>query len=215
MSDSSAPRDLSHLGSVERQQALFLDGMRMSIDMAQISYRRLQETLVPDNSPESAAEASLDAWAVVDTLNRLRMLINRTPCLRRNSPGTQVIVRALMPVKTLRDAVQHMDEKVGGLTAINAPLWGGIAWVQRGPGEAVRSRSLLVGVGLGHMSVPMVTPHGKKIESPVGPIELTAAGTTISLSELVAASLMFRDRLERAVASASPNAEGRLVLDVL
>ena len=204
----------------ERRQVLFLDGIRMSIEMAQISYRRLQSTLVAENSVDRAAEASLDAWALVDTLNRLRVLIDQLPGLRGNSPGTQLIVLALKPVETLRHAVQHMDGEIGPLSTTNLPLWGAIAWVQRGPDDnALRSRTLLAGVRLGDMTVPVVTPAGKEIESPVGPIELTAAGITISLSSLVAASVSFGDRLARvaelATDSMPPDAhDHRLVLDV-
>jgi hypothetical protein len=67
--------------------------------------------------------ASLDAWALVDTLNRLRVLITRLPGLRSKSPGAQVIVRALKPVEDLRNAVQHMDGEIGPLSATNLPLW--------------------------------------------------------------------------------------------
>jgi hypothetical protein len=69
------------------------------------------------------------------------------------------------------------------------------------------------------MTVPIITPAGKQIESPAGPIELTAAGKTVSLSGLVTASARFGDRLARAaqLAIAQLPADGddhRLVLDV-
>lgn len=169
--------------------------------MARISYRRLQSTLVAEQSVDRAAEASLDAWALVDTLNRLRVLISHLPGLRTKSPGAQLIVRALKPIQDLRNAVQHMDGEIGPLSATSLPLWGAIAWVQRKDDELV-SRTLLAGVWLdpmnARMNVPAITPFGKEIESPVGPIELTAAGTTISLSELVVGSVSFGDRLSRA-----------------
>ena len=188
-------------GSIEVRQALWLDGILTSIEMTKISYRRLQSTLVGPQSVDRAAVASLDAWALVDTLNRLRVLITRLPGLRSKSPGAQVIVRALKPVEDLRNAVQHMDGEIGPLSATNLPLWGAIAWVQRGPDDDVlRSRTLLAGFWMDpmtavRMNVPAIHPAGEKIESPVGPIKLTAAGRTVSLSDLVAASVSFGDRL--------------------
>jgi hypothetical protein len=212
-------------GSIEVRQALWLDGILTSIEMTKISYRRLQSTLVGPQSVDRAAVASLDAWALVDTLNRLRVLITRLPGLRSKSPGAQVIVRALKPVEDLRNAVQHMDGEIGPLSATNLPLWGAIAWVQRGPDDDVlRSRTLLAGFWMGpmtavRMNAPAIHPAGEKIESPVGPIKLTAAGRTVSLSDLVAASVSFGDRLTRArqlaIESMPPGAEHhRLVLDV-
>jgi len=72
-------------GSIEVRQALWLDGILTSIEMTKISYRRLQSTLVGPQSVDRAAVASLDAWALVDTLNRLRVLITRLPGLRSKS----------------------------------------------------------------------------------------------------------------------------------
>ena len=62
--------------SIERRQALLLDGIRMSIEMAQIGYRRLQSAARRRQAVERVGEPSLDAWALVDTLNRLRSLIS-------------------------------------------------------------------------------------------------------------------------------------------
>jgi hypothetical protein len=209
-------------GSIEPRQALWLDGVLTSIEMAKVSYRRLQSSLVAEQSVDRAAEVSLDAWALVDTLNRLRVLISRLPGLRTKSPGAQLIVRALKPVQDLRNAVQHMDGEIGPLSSAKLPLWGAIAWVQRND-DGLVSRTLLAGVWLDpmnvRMNVPAIHPVRREIESPVGPIELTAAGTTISLSELVAASVSFGGRLSRArqlaTESLPPGARDyRLVLDV-
>ena len=187
--------------------------------MAQISYRRLQSTLAPDNAVERSAAPALDAWAVVDTLNRLRALINQLPGRRSNSPGLRIITSALKPVEALRHAVQHMDGEIHRVSATSLPLWGAIAWVQQGSGDALRSRMILLGVQLGSMNVPAITPFGKEIESPGGPIELTAASTTISLTDLVKASVTFGRRLaqarERAAESIAPDASDQpLRLDV-
>lgn len=187
--------------SIERRQFLFLDGIQTSVQMAQISYRRLQATLAPENSVERHVEAALDAWAIVDTLNRLRVLIGATPGLRGNSSGVQLIKRALKPVEDLRHAVQHMDREISSRLANDiVPLWGYVAWLQHDE-RGLRSRTLLAGLRLpsGPITVASIHPAGRTIESPVGPIELTAAGTTISLSELVAASVTFAERLGLAV----------------
>ena len=62
--------------SIERRQGPLLDGIRMSIEMGQIGYRRLQSAARRRQAVERVGEPSLDAWALVDTLNRLRLLIS-------------------------------------------------------------------------------------------------------------------------------------------
>ncbi|HLE98569.1 MAG TPA: hypothetical protein VI540_01640 [Gaiellaceae bacterium] len=58
--------------------------------------------------------------------------------------------------------------------------------------------------------IPVVHPVGRQCEYPVGLIELTAAGKTVSLSDMVAAVLRFADRLELAAKAAfvDPPEEG-------
>ena len=69
----------------------------MSIEMAQIGYRRLQSTARRRQAVGRAGEASLDAWALVDTLNRQRVLIS-------HMSDTEILARPRQPRMSRREA---------------------------------------------------------------------------------------------------------------
>jgi hypothetical protein len=56
--------------------------------------------------------------------------------------------------------------------------------------------------------IPLVNPLGKQVHLPVGLIELTAAGITLSLSDLYDRSVTFAGQLESGVAKAMANFAG-------
>jgi hypothetical protein len=73
-------------GFLGRRQALFIEGIRYSIDMAEIAYDRLRNTLLTISSMDKSdaedpahASAMLDAWSIVGSLNRLRRLLEYMP----------------------------------------------------------------------------------------------------------------------------------------
>lgn len=65
-----------------RRQVLFLDGLRYSVEMAQIAYKRLYALLqsvsrISDENPFiSSAEAMLYAWAIVDSTRPIAIEIS-------------------------------------------------------------------------------------------------------------------------------------------
>jgi len=67
----------------------FIEGIRFSIETADLAYRRLRDTLIvlgtqetADPDSPSTASAMLDAWSIIDSLHRLRGLM-------RNMPGIE------------------------------------------------------------------------------------------------------------------------------
>lgn len=53
-----------------------------------------------------------DGWAFVDSINRLRRLLDHMPRMPKNSPRLQVFSRATTGIETLRNAIQHLDEEL-------------------------------------------------------------------------------------------------------
>src|SRR6266540_3224361 len=121
---------------LRRRQKLMLDGIGISIDMATMSYARLQASLlawtqgVVQGQPQPTAGAALimmDAWMIIDAVNRLRALVAATRGLKRG-PAVVSFNRSVEGVETLRNAVQHMIGEVEELEKNGHPLWGSLSW---------------------------------------------------------------------------------------
>jgi hypothetical protein len=76
---------------LDRKQALFFDGIRHSVEIVHLAYSRLQHTLtnfalnyeVTPLPSETFTSAFLDAWAVVDGIDRFRAFWKLMPNTER------------------------------------------------------------------------------------------------------------------------------------
>jgi hypothetical protein len=199
--------------------------------MTTLAYERLQESLTDwmSSRPTKASLASataersrlnslilLDAWSLVDVLNRLRVMVESMPGLKKSSPGVRSLLQSLGPIEELRNAVQHLSGEVRTIADTGHPIWGSLSWAKppTKPGEGIQAAALVPGTLAKVKGIPIVNPVGRKCEYPVGLIELTAAGNTVSLSDMVAAVVRFEVRLVRAAraAFAEPPEEGVVVV---
>lgn len=192
--DSPLRRIPAQLGS---KQILFFDGIRYSIDMAAMAHHRLKGTLhglttnCVTNSDEPVTSqfivATQDAWSIIDSVHRLRMLIGQTPGFKQNTPDYQIFFRGTTKVTDLRNFIQHLDEKVPQLENQNIPVWGALSWITVLDPECKScfTCTLITGTIFKSVEELLVNPLGKKIELPVDHITLTASGYTISLSDVM------------------------------
>jgi hypothetical protein len=215
-----------------RRQVLYLDAIEESFRMVTLAYRRLQASLLeygrlhesraadsesaaPDATSQLNSAILLDAWSVVDVLNRLRVMVRSMPGVKKASPGVESFVRSLEPVEILRNAVQHLYGEVDKIADTGHPIWGSLSWAvpPAEPGGQLKAGMFLPGTLAKVKGIPIVNPVGRKIEIPVGLIEMTAAGVTVSLSEMVYATARFADRLEHAAQAAfESHQEGRPIV---
>ncbi len=197
---------------LRRRQKLMLDGIGISIDMATMSYARLQASLlawtqgVVQGQPQPTAGAALimmDAWMIIDAVNRLRALVAATRGLKRG-PAVVSFNRSVEGVETLRNAVQHLIGEVEELEKNGHPLWGSLSWnYLESPATGTGSILLLVpGTVAVTEGLPMVNPLGREVEIPIGLITLTAAEVTVCLSDVLQAVERFAERLEHVAATA-------------
>jgi hypothetical protein len=70
-----------HPQNLDPRQRLILDGMRYSVEITELAFRRLVEILTAISQsgkdslpPDAFASALADVWAIVDSVNRLRTL---------------------------------------------------------------------------------------------------------------------------------------------
>jgi hypothetical protein len=124
-----------HTFGLAVRQRLLLDGMRYSTQIAELARDRLVRTLEhvttlgPDHLPEDAfATVLCDAWTIVDSLDRLQRLTNAIP----GADAATYVKKfrdAVQPLRTLRNAIQHMFERLDQFVSEEIPTWGIVTWV--------------------------------------------------------------------------------------
>lgn len=117
------------------KQAMYFDGIRFAIEMIDTSYRRLVDGLEAiAGEKESAAGnvplAMLDAWAVIDSANRLRVLLAQTPGLKQKTPPMHAVRRALAPSEALRNSIQHLPGDITSHADADTPTWGSLSGIE-------------------------------------------------------------------------------------
>jgi hypothetical protein len=109
------PREL------DPKQALFLDGIRHATELAEMAYARLVDRLTDlalagksDDNPLALTEPYLYAWAVVDSVDRLRGLLRLMPGLAEGpDAGPWGQLRAETEViRDLRNVSDHLAQRV-------------------------------------------------------------------------------------------------------
>lgn len=119
--------------AVSRKQALFVEGIRFSIEIADLAHLRLQSTLPlltrgGQHLPEDrlTASAMLDAWSIVDSsLHRLRGLLKHMPGIQKRDRIVpfREFLDVTDKVAELRNTIQHLDTTIpGGLRTIGTGL---------------------------------------------------------------------------------------------
>ena len=155
--------DIGRPEFLPRGQVLYLDAIEQSFRMASLADERLQESLAAKTSISESTNASfpkladkmtrldsgilLDAWSLVDVLNRLRVLVESMPGLKKSSPGVQSLVRSLGPIEDLRNAVQHLYGQVHKIVDTGHPIWGSLSWAAPPvePGDALKAAAFVPG----------------------------------------------------------------------
>jgi hypothetical protein len=180
-----------------RQRAYF-DGIVYSIEIADMAYRRLRETLWgisekidEDDEIQEYVQAVADAWLVIDSLNRLRALCISAP-LMAEKEYCRGFVQNLHPVKGMRNNVQHLDGRIDIMVSKKQPVWGSLSWavVTDNPPTKARLHTLVAG-SFRPGEHEMVDIGGRIFLMPLDAITLTAGGESLELSDLMVATADF------------------------
>jgi hypothetical protein len=98
--------------ALDRRQVLFFDALAISMQMTERGYSWLQDSLkrhtVGDAEDDVTGNILMAAWSVVDTLNRVRVLVRAMPGLKQSAPAVQVFLREIEEIERLRNAIQHV-----------------------------------------------------------------------------------------------------------
>jgi hypothetical protein len=195
------PREGSPLlripNALDRRQLLYLDGIRYAIAMADLAYRRLYDVLLAEShrfAREEAAPAGqsgqtitsvlLDAWMMVDSVNRLRQLLDEMPGLKKKQTPLLAFRAATNVVPDLRNAVQHLRGEFSKLVAANQPVWGAVTWlsVLAGTPTILRWCTVYGGTVYENWAGPAVRPFHEPIAIPIDHITLHAHSLSVSLT---------------------------------
>ena len=189
---------------------LFFDSIRIAVEMAELAYERLTKAL---EQAAMSAEMSrddfsrlvplcfLDAWSIVDSTNRLRVLMRRLPNFKQRAPSLQLFLRRTAGVEPLRNAVQHLNTEIDRLVANNLSVWGTLRWlvVLDANIGSFKGGTLISGTQFGEMhSLPNLT--GIEMHHVVDEVVLTASGSELHLSKTVRAITELASKLEGVLA---------------
>jgi hypothetical protein len=198
--------------ALERRQALFVEGIRYSIDMAEVAYNRLRATLIvmgsmktPDAENPDHISAMLDAWSIVDSLNRLRRLVENLPGSKgkMKSPVYRLFLAATEKIPELRNTVQHLDTAIQeGTDDLNWAVWGSLSWGMIDPEKnQVVTCMFLAGIAMG--SRPMVNPINRKLwHLPVDSVTVERGGVAVCLSDAMRRVAILAKALEDSLSTA-------------
>lgn len=102
--------------TLSRRHVLYLDGLRISAEISGIALRRLRSLLVDISTSADRPVAHepvlalADAWTTIDNVNRFRELLRSTPGVKHNAVF-ELFVRGTEIAETMRDAVQHLNNR--------------------------------------------------------------------------------------------------------
>ena len=188
----------SHQANLKPRLRVVLDGMRYSVEMAELACNRLLATLtdVANVGPESMSKddprvdwaftsALCDAWTIVDAVNRLRALTYAVPggekadYVREFRENTDVVHK-------LRNDVQHLMERVDKIASNDDPAWGTIAWVTVDALPMTEGQIHLLLPGSMRAGIfPFPNPSGEIFQGLLELVTLHAHGTSLRLLDVM------------------------------
>ncbi len=135
------------------RQVLFLDAIRLSAQMANISYRELSD-IAQDlmergegrNIGDASSRAITHAYSFVDAANRLREVVPQMRGLKHNSEY-ELFIRGTRDIKNLRKVVQHLNQELRNITNRRTASMGTITWLGPSPSPVSPATSWILQCG--------------------------------------------------------------------
>lgn len=191
-----------------RRQVLFTDALRLSAEVAGLSYDSLEALLRSlvggqggDANKGVAIEAIADAYSVVDAANRFREVLRVFPSLKQNEVF-KLFIRQTAPVETLRDVVQHLNGELANIAAQQSSALGTITWLGPSPHERAPPTAWILQPGSFYPGQATFGPM-MDLEAYLGPgevrqIHLVTSDVRVNLSDVI-------DRIRTMIRSLEPS----------
>lgn len=174
---------------------IVMDGIRHAGEIAGLAYGRLLGTLtdialneyVGDAIGDRYTSAFLDAWSVVDAIDRFRALWELLPRAPDavNPPGVQPFREVAEPVRNLRNVADHLAQRLEYVVACKGTALGSLSWLTL-RGDSMKGVICTVVPGtLRKSQAPVVNPFGREMERPTGLVQLAAGEYQANLSSVM------------------------------
>lgn len=202
--------------NLDRKQALFYDAIRFTIEMVDVAYKRLIHVLFTISKNDSfrqshpMAVAFLDAWSIIDSVHRLRCLLQQLPGIKRSDlPERTVFLKRTDEVEDFRNNIQHLNNEMIRLAEKDDPAWGILSWFaitalydqeeKRLPIQVKAGRYCLMISGSVVIGKPykMAFPAEKSFADIVSLLTLQSGDMSLSFTKCFAAVDDFAHALER------------------
>jgi hypothetical protein len=188
--------------ALSREQVIHLDGLRYAAEMTALAYERLSQNLlslpagVHATFRETAA-AMLDAWSIVDSVNRFRDILRGVPGLSQKQPWIRLLLDGTAEVDALRNSVQHQLGEIRKVAAEGGQLWGYLSWAEVREGQHTGIwRMAAAGSDFVGDRWLFAGPWKLPYAVPLGHVRLNAFGRRVYLGRLVDAVREACHRLE-------------------
>ncbi len=188
------------------QQASFLDGIRISIEMIDIAYTRLVHDLLEIRIDDdrilmnegSTASLFLDTWSMVDSAFRLRELIQQMPGIKKSKAHSiKIFLQKTSTVEILRHIIQHLRNEIHDIAKKGWPVWGSLTWIRIEKFDDYCRHSCMVVPGrLIDGNHKAINPHGKKIRGLIDHITLTSKEIELPISDLFYSVVKLNEEME-------------------
>lgn len=182
------------------QQLVLFDGIRHAAEISWLAFRRLDVNLTwladataddPERTDMMTA-AYLDAWSLVDAVDRFRSLwkIIPRPDGAVPPPGTVTFQDISSDVRMVRNVTDHLATRIDYVVAKGTPTMGALTWVTFESTERTRFKTCAMTAGTARTgNWEMVNPVGQELV--IGPsgrtaqIHIAAGEYRANLSKLI------------------------------
>ncbi len=186
--------------ALDRRQAMFIDGIRYSVEMIDLAYVRLCDSLFriasqfendksQSDLPATFAAPFIDAWSIVDSIHRLRELLEQLPNAKRSkSPPYNLFRRKTALVTELRNIIQHLRKDLTIFAENDWPAYGVLDWLSViDPQQGIVKACVMVSGKVRSGSFPVRNPVGLTIQGSIDHVTLQCKQERLGLSDAVRA----------------------------
>lgn len=204
---------------MNQKQLVFVDGIRHAAEITWLAYTRLEATLtwLVDNNqqevpnPDAYTAAFMDAWAMVDAIDRFRSLWKLFPGFQpiANNSSESTFDQLSESVRKIRNVSDHLAQRAEYIAASGNPVMGLLTWVTYPHDSKNEIYTCVLAPGTKKKSKwTLVNPAGKEFiytsasAQRTGMIHLAAGEHQANLSALLPAMQLRIRQLEASVESA-------------
>lgn len=189
--DSPLCRLPAHLG---RRELLFYDGIRHAVQIADLAYNRLCETLSPISQNDQnftfqsshAITSFLDSWVIVDAIDRLRGLLRLLPDeILANSAEIVRFLDESNNLRELRNVTDHLAQRADYIIANDSTALGILHWAVFRLGDNHITLFVIQPGTVANTVAKLVNPAGKMVSRGLNWITLSAGEHSVNVSDVM------------------------------